>query len=377
MQTPEILFIYQHLPHYRYGVFSAVQVGRGYECRFAADVASRDGSIPTIPVEEIARFHRLKNIWMGPFLWQRRLISVLLRGRRPKAVVFLGDSSYLSTWVAALLCRVLGIRVLFWTIGWHAPDRGVKKYYRLAFYRLAHELLLYGTVGLELGRKAGYPAARMRVIGNSYSSHLGSGEVASSERLSDLRSKLPGAGSTVLAAVVRLDRSRRFDLLIEAALILQNKGIDVELLLVGEGSALDTLKKSAEKNGVKLWAPGAVYSDTELSIVYERAALTVMPARSGLTTIQSLRYGTPVVTSDDIANQGPEVDAIKPGITGSLYRHGSAEDLAAHIQMWIIKLEDDSERIAEDCRREERDNWSPAVQAKRIVSACLADRELR
>lgn len=375
MKKPELLFVYQHLPHYRYGVFRALQEGEGYESRFAADVHSRDGSIPTIPVEKFKDFYRLKNVWLGPFLWQRGLLRLLLGRRRPAAVVFLGDSSYLSTWVGALLCRIIGMRVLFWTIGWHAPDQGVKKYYRLLFYSLSHELLLYGKVGLNLGQQAGFPKSRMRIIGNSYSSHLSQAESVSPARLEELRKALPMQGANVLAAVVRLDESRRFDLLVEAARILASMDTPTELLLVGEGPALNGLKKLAAEAGVRLWAPGAIYSDAELKLVYESATLTVMPARSGLTTIQSLRHGTPVVTSDDVANQGPEVDAVIPEITGSLYRHGSADDLASQIHKWIKRVRDEPGKVASACQREERDNWAPEIQAKRIVGACLGSAE--
>ena len=102
----------------------------------------------------------LNNIWLRKnILWQRGLLPFLWRSR-PKAVIFLGDSHFVSTWVSALLVRLRGGRVFMWTHGMLRREKGLKRAARLAFYSLAHGLLVYGHRAKNLLREAGYPEQR-------------------------------------------------------------------------------------------------------------------------------------------------------------------------------------------------------------------------
>ena len=151
---PRVLIVYPHLPHYRSEVFAALELSASIEWSFAADLQSVDRTIPTVPPDEILRFHRLRNHWQGPALWQSRLLRVLLT-ERSDAVIFMGDAAHLSTWIGASICRLRGQKVLYWTIGWHRPEQGIRRVARLRFYRIAHMLLLYGNTARRHWRASG------------------------------------------------------------------------------------------------------------------------------------------------------------------------------------------------------------------------------
>ena len=152
----DVLVVYQHLPHYRYGVFKALQEDQRLRVRYCADLESKDGSIATISPDRVDRFTRLRNVWLGPILVQVGLFRAILR-HRPVVVVFLGDYRYLTTWLASAFARALRVRVLFWTQGWRTHESGVKARVRLAFYRLADGLLVYGNGAKRVGADLGYP----------------------------------------------------------------------------------------------------------------------------------------------------------------------------------------------------------------------------
>jgi len=78
---PRVLVVYQHLPHYRSGVFAELESRPDVAYEFAAGTASRDGTIPTIAPALLRRFYPLTNHWFGPFLWQSGLLKVLVRER--------------------------------------------------------------------------------------------------------------------------------------------------------------------------------------------------------------------------------------------------------------------------------------------------------
>ena len=165
-----VLIVYPFMPHYRYGIFKALDDSSFLECTFASDSNGENGIKP-ISTSSVRRHYRLKNRRFSGGLWQSGLLKQAAFGRF-ECVIFLGDASHLSTWLASAVLRIRRKQVLFWTIGWHALDIGSKKQIRLAFYRLANQLLLYGNVARELGTRLGYPESRMNVIYNSHSTQV-------------------------------------------------------------------------------------------------------------------------------------------------------------------------------------------------------------
>lgn len=369
-RDPRVLIVYQHLPHYRSGVFGELQNKADITYEFAADTVSRDGSIPTIPAISLREFHGLTNRWFGPFLWQAGLIRLLLR-EKFQAVIFLGDVAYLSTWVGAAMCRAFGIQVLYWTIGWHRPERGLRKHARLTFYRIPHALLLYGNTAQRIGRKLGYPVDRMTVIGNSHTSHPASDEAATSLAMNELQDLLPESGDEVLTAVVRLNPAKRLDLLLRAAARLRDVGRPVKVLLVGAGPEREALLKLAADLDIELRLTGPIYCADQLKHVYERTTVTVVPACAGLTAVQSLAHGRPVITCEDEYHQMPESECVRPGYTGDFYEDGSVESLATSISNWLDRMKSDKEAVVTACHKELEMRWSPQGHSAAIHSVVL------
>jgi glycosyltransferase involved in cell wall biosynthesis len=76
--------------------------------------------------------------------------------------------------------------------------------------------------------------------------------------------------------------------------------------------------------------------------LYGLADLTVSPGNVGLTAVHSLSYGTPVITHNDVSNQGPEYEIIENGITGMFFERNNSESLAESICYWFQKNPDSS-----------------------------------
>lgn len=359
MSDLRVLVVYPHLPHYRDGVFRSFAGRPGMDVSFAAASESRDPSIETIPLSQFNSVE-LVNRWFGPALWQRGLVSHLLRNRYD-VVVFLGDVTYLSTWASALLLRVVRRKVIFWTIGWHKPDRHMAKWVRLAFYRLAHSLALYGEIGRQIGMRAGYPPERMHVIGNSISSSAGA-------QCSEWSSPdLDGLRPRRVLMVGRLTAVKNLPLVIEAIAGSAHLAPRTSVLFVGDGPEREVLADLALECGVDARFLGAIYSDEALSRVYREAHVTVVPGAAGLTVIQSLDHGVPVITHDSPYRQMPEAEAVIPGRTGATYRYGDVADLRRRMEEWLEILSETSGEYADFCREEVRSRWSPEVHAERLA----------
>lgn len=356
-----VLFAQPLLPHYRYDVFKALECDERLIVDFAADKHYGHSDIPAIPFALFASVRRLHNIQIRRFLWQTGLISPVIR-RRYDVLVYVGDASYLSTWLSASLARLFKIPVLFWTIGWHKPESGIRRMFRMTFYQLANHLLVYGDVGREIGVMLGYPSRRMTVIHNSSSEPIPGG-APPGRTLPEFIALLPGSGRPVVTAVIRLNQVKRLDLIIEAVSLLPPGESKPIVLLVGEGPERESLTRLAQSLGVELVVPGQTYDADELAAVYACTTVTVVPSVAGLTVLQSLKYGCPVITHDNAYEQAPEAEAIVRGITGDLYHYGEVADLARKIENWITIQSSRPKETAEACRTVVREVWSASSQA--------------
>ncbi len=362
-----VLVVYHHLPHYRLDVFRRLEDDPRLSVEFAAAFHARDG-VAVIDPDDLDRVHPLTNLWCGPLLWQVGLLRLIAR-RRPDVVVFLGVCTYLSSWAGSLLARALRAEVLHWTIGWHRPEHGWRRMFRLSFYRLATRLLLYGHLARDIGVAMGYPAERMTVVYNSASTPPAGppdSDVSAPDTPADFALRLPPTEAEVVGAVIRLNSVKRLDLLLRAAALLRADGRAVEVLLVGDGPERPALVGLAAELDVPLWLPGAAYRAGALALAYERIRVTVVPSAAGLTVLQSFDHGRPVVTHDHVDEQMPECEAIVAGRTGALYPHGDLAGLAAAVAEWLDRQRDDPDGVAETCRAALAGAWNADTSARLI-----------
>lgn len=353
--------MYPFLFHYRYGVFKALEGYDDLEVTFVSDIEGRNG-IESIPVELLHKHHQVKTRMLSRFTWQSGLVSRLISSDYD-AAIFHGDMWSLSTWVGALVARTRRKRIYFWTIGWHRPDGAVLRRVRVAFYRLAHELLIYGNIGKRLGAEMGFCPSRMTVIYNSHESS----QTRSSE-VSAVKLRIPRDGRPTVGAVIRLTAVKRLDLLLEAAVVLRMRGLDLRIVLAGDGPERQALEDMATANALSVLFPGAIYAQEDLEEVYGALDLTVVPAAAGLTVIQSLNHGVPVVTDDDEYGQMPESEAVIEGLTGGRYAKGDVRALADAIQAWLNRVSLTPEETARHSQNEVSARWTPEAQAERIHS---------
>lgn len=331
-----VVVAYHFFAHYREPVFRALAESTEHEYWLYGGLRDPDGGIEPADMGGWPRFRSLRAWRVGRVLIQPWLPLAMLN---PKfdAAILLGDAQHLTTWPAALLARLTGKKVLFWTHGWTREDRGPKAWVRRTFYRLAHGLLLYGNRAKAIGEAQGFDPQRMTVIYNSldYPLQRQLREQQSPAELAALRQELFRRPERPIALCVsRLTTVRRLDLLIEAAALLKDEGRPINILLVGDGPERAALEALARERGVDVTFTGACYDEALLCRYTMISTVTVAPGKVGLTAMQSLAYGTPVITHGDLDDQMPEVEAVIPGVTGDFFERGNVADLAWVIGEW-------------------------------------------
>jgi glycosyltransferase involved in cell wall biosynthesis len=367
---PGVAVVFHSLPHYRATVFTRMLCSRSFRYRlFADERPERDGGIRQWqPPREV--FTPCRYFMAGPILVQPGIIPAAL-GRDAETVILLGVSHWPMTWIAAALARLSGKRVLFWTHGWIKRERGFRGWLRNRFYRLADGLLLYGDTARRIGIEEGFDPRRLHVVYNSLDHDTHTKLRAPLDITAAKQIRREWFGNEQLPIVVccsRLTTVRRLDLLVDAAALLRRRGTPVGVLLIGDGPARAALAAQAAERGVPIHFYGECYDEAELYRLVSCCNATVAPGKVGLTAIQSLSFGTPVITHGDPDDQMPEWEAVVPGKTGSLFRPNDVEDLADTIAQWTrAPLPDESHR--RDCFRMVDHHWNPDYQLEVIERA--------
>ncbi len=342
----------------------------------AADTQVRNGSgIKEWEVTDPTRFVRTPCYYFsGRYLVQGRLMRLAIR-RDIQAIVFSGDAHFLTTWISALLARLSGKRVLFWTHGWIRQEHGPKRWIRCAFYHLAHGLLLYGHRARSIGIKEGFRSEDLYVVYNSldYEHQKALRAQITPERLGYVRRELfEEPHRPLIICTSRLHKARRLDLLLEAIYVLRDQQHEVNLLLVGDGPERPTLERLASRYELPARFYGACYDEETLAELIMTANVTVAPGKVGLTAMHSLAYGTPVITHDNPDQQMPEWEAITPGLNGAFFKQGDVADLARVIYEWTKSVLPDEQIRGQCCSVIDR-YYHPEFQCAVIEQAVLGE----
>lgn len=384
MSAVRVAIVQHFLSHYREPIFNLLSrhVLPNPQFDFFAGTSGKD-KIRTIdytrsrlrPMDGGLRWKSIHNIWIGKVvLWQIGVLRLALT-RKYDCIIFLGSMYHLSTWVGAFLARLSGKRVLMWTHGYLREERSAKGWVRERFYRLANGLLLYGSRARELLIERGFEPASLYVVYNSldYDEQRRVLGQTNAKMLDDLKRHLFTLHELpALIFVGRLTKAKKLVLLLEAVHLLMQEGLLLNIVLVGEGPDRRNLENHAHKLGIEnhIAFLGALYQEEELGPLFMLADLCVAPGEVGLTCIHSLAYGTPVVTHGNPDHQGPEWEAIQPGINGSYFREGDTKDLAVTIRQWLCGG-CAREQLSLNCRSIIESQYNPANQA-RIINMAVA-----
>lgn len=385
LAKPQVLVVYHYFAHYRLPVMHELLTSENVDYIFAAGVSS-EVSIKLIDEKQFQqdalkitgqqRWRSLSNHWLkGPLLWQSGLLKEILWGDYT-AVIFLGSPYFLSTWLAIPLARLRGMKTLLWTHG--AVRKGsFKDKLRLYFFSLGHQLLLYSHWAKRQLAQKGFANESMAVIYNSLNlveqKHVR--ENCSEPILSAVKKKLFVQPTLPLLFFIgRLIPQKQLHELVRVVKILHQQGSPVNLLFIGDGEERVSLQQLSESLDIKDFVHfyGACHDEELLAPLIMASDVCVSPGGIGLTAIHALTYGTPVITHDNPAEQGPEFEAIVEGKTGLYYRYGEMNSLAEKIQQWLA-YDVSREEIRKQCYEVIERFYNPNTQKEIIDRLILGD----
>jgi len=170
-------------------------------------------------------------------------------------------------------------------------------------------------------------------------------------QLSDIYCKHFDNAFPTLLFIGRLEKSKQLAMFVLLIGILKDSGIPFNAIFIGEGNDKDRLIQITKDQKLedKIWFYGSCYNEDTIGHLIFNADICISPGNVGLTAIHSLSFGTPVITHSNFAEQGPEFEAIREGVTGDFFTEGNLDSLVQTTKNWISKYPKKSEKLINDC----------------------------
>ncbi|WP_286263337.1 glycosyltransferase [Thalassotalea atypica] len=368
------LVVYHYVPHYRKAVFEAM-INEGSFYVAAGETTNNDIKVEVF--DEKSQFtHSLTNIWLFKgLLWQRKLLSLVLK-EQYQNVIFLASPYFISTWVAVLLVKIRGGKVLFWTHGF-VRDNSFKERLKLRFLKLADCILLYGDKAKKNLIHNGIEPRKLHAIYNSldYDAQKVLREQITPSQLSATKSSLFIKPNCIQVLFIgRLTAHKKLHELILMLAKLRDENLSANLLFVGDGAERLNLEQLVHKHALEKHVTfyGACHDENELACLICSSDVCISPGEIGLTAMHSLAYGVPVITHDDERCQMPEFEAVIHGKTGWLFEHGSFCSLVETMRKFISEP---IPQVRQNCIEEIESRYTPDKQLYFIKKAIKATYE--
>lgn len=354
----KVCIIYNGAAHYRAGIFRLID--EEFDCEWF--LGPGYGNIKQLPLSFFKHAQPLERIELpGPLFFQRKEIRTML-SRKYDAFLVLGTTPNVATWIGLLLHNIFNrkVKVYSWDHGLLRIRKQPRQWFEELFLKLPDAIFVYGDRAKKIMIDRGFDGRKIYPVHNSLDYD---DQIKFRGNFSNIYKNHFGNENKVLFFIGRLTPVKKLDMLVSVVDILRLRGKIVNLVFIGDGEMRENLKKQVETLNLidSVWFYGPCYNEKEKSELISNADLCVAPGNIGLTAMDTLMYGTPAITMDNLDYQMPEHEAIKEGFTGTFFKENDVNDLADKIEAWFNNGLD-RETIRQNCYNEIDSNWNPKFQ---------------
>lgn len=299
--------------------------------------------LPNVQPEGFKAEHRLVKRLPGGLFWDAAHLARLKPGAWD-ALSMAWNTRYLSLFPGIRRARSLGMGVVLWGHGYSKNEGPVRARLRTRAGAMADAIVLYSESVAAGYIKRGMPKDKVFVALNSLDptpiQAARTKILADPQRMDAFKHEHGLAGPTILY-VSRLDPNNRVPMLVEATKSLLAEFPTLKTVVIGKGPDLDNVRATAQRLGIadRVLTPGAVYGEDNVGPWFCAADVFCYPANIGLSILHAMNHALPVVTSDKIDAQNPEIEALRDGENGLLYRHGDSADMTAKLRTLLTDRE--------------------------------------
>jgi glycosyltransferase involved in cell wall biosynthesis len=285
------------------------------------------------------------------------------------------DVHFASLIPALLRARFHGVPTILWGHGYSKQESSWRSALRSQIAKMATALLFYNFGAAQKFINEGWIQERIFVAINSLDQTpinlARESWLQDPDRLAAFRQEQKFLDGPIMLYVSRLDPDNRVELGIRAVHRLQESFPHLQFVVIGKGeSERSRLEQLAQELGVeqRIRFVDAIYDENELAPWFLSADVFCYPANIGLSLLHAFGYGLPVVTSDRVESQNPEIEALRDGENGLLYTDGSVDSLSDAITK-ILADEALARRMSQTARQTVAEDFSLQRMVDGIVDS--------
>lgn len=308
-----ILLVQPYLTNYRIPVFR--NLAEKYDIQLLASRSQDYGEnfdhagLKCSMVSETRFFNRL--------YWQPGLLSNILV-HKPDALFVAANPRYISTMLALVLSKILGIKVFLHGQGLFKKNKITffSRLIYLFYYYFSDRYVAYTELSKESLRGL-HIYSKVEVADNSISNAYPVG--------------VKNGDEVGILFVGRIRSGCFLSMLIEACININKRlgGKENKIILnvVGGGPELEVLVDTYSRyEYIKFW--GEIYDDSKISEISKSCFVGCYPGDAGLSVLHLMSLSLPVIIHSDMSrHMGPEPSYVVDGINGVCFKRGDLASL--------------------------------------------------
>ena len=334
------------VPEYRVPLYEGV--GKRYPGRVEIQASQfQDCDSPLFQISGVKCDYDRKLLKWGPFYIERGLSLEGLR--RGDVLVVDGNVRNILLMLKLIKARIKGLKVVWWAQHWTFGSNMLNLRLRILISRILSDVYLcYTNTGIDFLRKHGYRRERVFATGNTIDMRPIEDAVKhwTKTKVDDFKRKNGLLDKEILLLCGVLREKVRLQQLMAALSDSRLAKRSVALVVIGDGVCKDQWKALSSTLNVDskvIWIDG-MRDQMKLAPWFLAADIFAYPGAIGLGILHAFSYGLPVITHNNVKNQGPEYEAMEDGRTGLTFNENDVADMVNKIE-YLLDHDEERQRM--------------------------------
>lgn len=279
------------------------------------------------------------------FCYQPSIVFDVLR-KKYDIIIAEFSIAILSNVIAAFLCRIFGVKFIWWGCGYDSLVRSKDRLYIFKKWLLrlliwyADAVIAYSETAKCyyecLGSQSNKIFIAYNSIDNEYLLEIRNRLLLKPKECDAILEKHHLVRKVTILFVGRLIEEKKIRFLLNAFGIVKKIVSNTALIIVGDGPQRKQLEAEANNISTDIIFTGSIYDRKTLGKYFSIAKVFVLPGLGGLAINEAMCFGLPVVCA---RADGTELQLIEDGVNGYIVKK-STPDVFAQAILKIIRNEE-------------------------------------
>lgn len=365
----KIAIITNIIPSYRMGFYDRLFMEKDIHVTVFCQNSVPNSNLKSIHLRYNENVHIINylSIFNGQIIWQKIPYRLIITSFD---IVYVdGNPRNLSQAIFASLLKLLGKKVVIWSVANSRNNNSLTIKIRLFWWRLFDYFLMYNDNDIKFLKELNFNNKVIISINNGLD-QKNIDLICNSwpkERIFNwLESKKINNRKIILSSGRVF--FEKYSLMLQALPFLVEKLPSLLWCIIGDGEDKAKIQKIVADENLEKYVLfiGELYDEEQLAPWFLSSNIFIHPAPIGLSLLHAFGYGLPVITHNNSKIQGPEYIAFRNGETGLSYIDGNVENFFNAI-LKLLSDKNELTRMGSNAKRTTRINYNVDIMVSRFI----------